>query len=138
MKNFKPVIVNGEIVSDYFVNRIGIILSTKRKAKRFLKPQTCRTRPYPFVNLQISGNSRATMIHRIVCESFVPYPTSYPGVSADDWRKTPNSVKLIMMKTMEVNHKNGNILDFRLSNLEWTTAEENVNHYYETRVRCKR
>lgn len=135
---FVPVIVNGEVIQGYFVNKLGLILSEKQKAKKFLKPQRCKTREYPYVSLQINGKGRSTMIHRIVCESFVPYPKSYPGISRDDWKSTPNSVKSILMKTMEVNHKNGNILDYRLANLEWTTAEENVNHYYDTRVRCKR
>jgi hypothetical protein len=138
VKNFRPVIVNGRVVAGYFVNRSGMILSHKQKVRKFMKPLTCKTRRYPFVGLQINGKSRLTMVHRIVCESFVPYPTSYPGISSSEWKATPNSVKSVLMKSMEVNHKNGNILDYRLSNLEWTTAEENVNHYYETRVRCKR
>ena len=135
---YRPVVVNGSVVPGYFVNRNGAIYSTKRKNRKFLTPQTGKTRPYPSLILRINGKSRYVMVHRIVCETFTPYPNSYPGVSDADWRKTPNSVKSILMKTMQVNHKNGNILDYSLSNLEWTAAEENINHYYDTRVRCKR
>jgi len=51
-----------------------------------------------------------TYVHRIVAECFVPRP---PGAT-------------------EVNHKDGNKLNNRASNLEWVTHLENVRHAYRT------
>jgi len=135
---FVPVIVNGQIVPGYFVNKSGIIVSKKRNKTTILTSRVDSTRRYPYVTLSINGKGRMTMVHRIVCESFIKHPKSYPGISATDWKTTPNSVKEVLRKNMQVNHKNGNILDHNLRNLEWITAEENINHYYETRVRCKK
>jgi len=62
---------------------------------------------YPTVQLW-KGNSRykSSLIHRLVAEAFIPNPQNLP----------------------EVNHKDGNKLNFAVENLEWTTRTENRRH----------
>ena len=45
-------------------------------------------------------------VHRLVAETYIPNPHNYP----------------------EVNHKNENKLDNRVSNLEWCSTLDNLNH----------
>lgn len=72
---------------------------------KILKPQKS-TVGYPWVNLTKNGKHVSLFIHRIVATAFLER-----GVG----------------KT-EVNHKNGDRTDCRLSNLEWVTKSENRIH----------
>ena len=45
-------------------------------------------------------------VHRLVAETYIPNPHNYP----------------------EVNHKNENKLDNHVSNLEWCSTLDNLNH----------
>lgn len=65
-----------------------------------LKNRTCS------VHLYKDGELKSHYIHRLVASAFLPNP---------------------LLKE-EVNHIDGNRLNNELSNLEWTTKKENVNH----------
>lgn len=62
--------------------------------------------------------------------------TGYPMISID---RKPKKVHILVAKAFvdnpeekpEVNHKNGNKLDARHTNLEWVTRSENHKHRYE-------
>lgn len=65
---------------------------------------------YPVVSIKDSnGISHYIQIHRLLAESFIPNP---------EQKKT-------------VNHKDGNKLNYDLSNLEWATHSENIKHAYD-------
>lgn len=61
---------------------------------------------YPRVTLYNNGKYKRVFRHRMVAELFIPNPLNLP----------------------EVNHKDGNILNPDISNLEWTTKIENELH----------
>jgi hypothetical protein len=70
-----------------------------------------------FVNhrgyLRINLNGKSKFIHRLIAEYFIPNPDNKP----------------------QINHINGNKLDNRIENLEWTTNSENMLHAYKTGLR---
>ena len=61
---------------------------------------------YPRVVLYKNGKRHRVLIHRLVCEAFIPNPDNKPFV----------------------NHKDGNPNNNQVSNLEWCTCKENVQH----------
>jgi len=87
------------------VKRIGAIPGAVvgRLLKPFLRGG------YPFVVLSRNNVQKNLLIHRLVCEAFNGPPPS---------------------QKHEVNHKNGNRIDSRASNLEWVTRSENHKHAY--------
>ena len=65
---------------------------------------------YKAVTLHKAGQGKMMLLHRIVAQTFVPNPENKP----------------------QVNHINGNKADNRVENLEWVTAQENIEHAVKT------
>lgn len=65
---------------------------------------------YARINFNEHGKRKNVGLHRLVAMAFIPNPEGKP----------------------QVNHKNGNKLDNRVSNLEWATARENAQHAVRT------
>lgn len=61
---------------------------------------------YPIVRLRFNSKAYTVTVHRLMALKYVPNPENKP----------------------EINHKNGNKLDFSIENLEWCTRAENVRH----------
>jgi len=99
-----------KIISDaikYEINHIGDIRNIKRKT---LVKQRLDSNGYPTVTLQ--GDTVAIcrkknhLVHRLIAKAFIDNPNQYNIV----------------------NHIDGNVKNFNISNLEWCTQKENIYH----------
>lgn len=87
----------------YWVYTDGKILSLY--TNKFLKPIKKR-RGYVSVHLYKNGKMFNRRVQRVVAETFIPNPNNFPVV----------------------NHKNGDINNNSIENLEWCTQKYNVHH----------
>lgn len=90
------------IFGHYQIFENGQVVNTKTQKN----PSLFICNGYPSVG--ISNQTRH--LHRLLALAFIPNPENKP----------------------QVNHKNGIKTDFRLENLEWATAQENIQHAYST------
>ena len=75
----------------------------KRKLKTRILRQSCAPSGYYMVTLHKNGKQKSGLVHRLVCEAFIPKPLGKD----------------------EVNHKDENSKNNNATNLEWVTAKEN-------------
>lgn len=87
----------------YFVYEDGRIWSTK--TNKFLRPAT-NSGGYKSVELFNENGSKRLLIHRIVAKAFIPNPLDLP----------------------QINHIDENPANNAVSNLEWCSAEYNMNY----------
>ena len=88
---------------EYEVNELGQVYS--HKSNKVLSPYD-NGRGYLKVCLCRNGKVHKKMIHRLVAEAFIPNPDDLP----------------------QVNHKDENIINNHVSNLEWCDAKYNCNY----------
>ena len=83
------------------------------RVRRIKNQRELKTSPLPSgyikVNLRKEGKTYTAYVHKLVAETYLP-------TAADN---------------VEVNHKNGKRNDNNLSNLEWLTHQENIQHSYD-------
>lgn len=87
----------------YMINPDGRIFSNKYN--RILKSGD-RVGGYVHVGLTKNGRSKTIRVHRLIAETFIPNPENKPQVNHIDCNKQNN----------------------RVSNLEWCTRQENIDH----------
>lgn len=92
----------------YEISINGKIKSIGRKIEKILKP-SINSRGYLCVNLTKDKKMKTIKLHRIISNAFIPNPLNKP----------------------QVNHKDGNKLNNKISNLEWCTPSENMKHAFK-------
>jgi len=88
---------------DYLINQNGDIYSTK--TNKFLKPWL-DSKGYLQIQLFKNGSKYCFKVHRLVAKVFIPNPLHLP----------------------EINHKDENKQNPKLTNLEWCTTKYNSNY----------
>ena len=91
----------------YQISNLGRIKGAPRQAcNGSILKQHLSTTGYPTVSLSVGCVAKHKTVHRLLAEAFIPNPNNLP----------------------EVNHINGDKTDYRLSNLEWCSHRENMQH----------
>lgn len=96
---------NKDLGDYYFISNTGEIKNAKTN---FVRKKSVNKEGYYQVGLSLGSreNKPCIRVHRAVAETFIPNPHKKP----------------------EVNHKDGNKLNNNVSNLEWCTNAENIQH----------
>ena len=103
------ILIGGEELP-YMVSDLGRIYSVKNnKICKYSYDQ----RGYPQV-VMYGSKRKSRRVHRLVALAYVPNPYN----------------------KREVNHKDGNKLNTRASNMEWCSSKENTLHAFEMGLRC--
>lgn len=71
--------------------------------------------PYFYVTLSKNGERKKMLVHQLVAKVFISNPDNLP----------------------QVNHKDGNVHNNNISNLEWVTNSQNTQHAYDKHLRKK-
>lgn len=102
----------------YQVSNLGRAKRLKGRYMRCDKILKGHEDEFGYIRLHLSKNSKtkSSKLHRLVAKAFIPNPENKPQVNHIDENKTNNIV----------------------SNLEWVTAKENVNHGTRTNRAIKK
>lgn len=114
-KEFKRIIIDGE-KTNYEINRKGEVRNIT--TQHILSPFLSST-GYWRVNLRIHGKAKKFFVHRLLAMTFIKIPKRHlkNGLGFDD---------------LVPNHKDGIKTHNTVSNLEWTTIQENTQHAFRT------
>lgn len=88
---------------EYQVDTNGVVYSKRDFPLKF----SVNPGGYAIVNFTVNGRSISRSVHSIVANQFLPVPEQ---------------------TQTQVNHKDGNKLNNHISNLEWVTPKQNVDH----------
>jgi hypothetical protein len=131
-----PVIYNQEEYHDYGVHRqTGDIYSKRSGTWRKMSFCVSGKSPYPQGYFSYNGNKKFIVQHIAVHETLNPTLPVPPGISDNDWQATPPSVKKMLRHVWQVNHIDHCHTNYNPNNLEWTTAQQNVEAYQAHRLK---
>ena len=119
---FRTAVLHGITFDGYLVSSEGIVYSKRNGMP--LSWCVGGGNLYPRITLTKDGKKYSTYVHKVVCETFHKFPVPN-GVTEEEWKRTPASVKRLMKGLFQVNHIDHNHENFHPSNLEWVTAKEN-------------
>ena len=106
---WKPIIIDGK-ETNYEVSNIGFVRNITYNR---LLEGSHDSRGYKIVSIYIGKKLHSKKVHRLVAQAFIPNPENKPTV----------------------NHKDGNKNNNAVSNLEWATHQENIDHAIATGLR---
>lgn len=113
-KGFTPIPINSNEV--YLINEYGIVI--RQKDRIIIKPM-----------LDTSGYLRVSLVH------------TRPNGSVMDYERVHRLMGLTFLDNSEnkrtINHIDGNKLNNQLSNLEWATDSENIQHAHDIGLQPK-
>ena len=101
---------------DYFISNLGKVKSCKNKKERILKLREDSNKRYLYAHLCKNGKHKMFSVHRLVLKTF---------------NNVENS------ENLEVNHKDYNVKNNNINNLEWVTRKENIKHAFLKKDRKK-
>ena len=127
-KHLTPVYYGGKVICDYYVDKDGDVWSTKRNRLKRLNWFFNKKNGYPRVSLSTEDKKFMVLVHRLVCETFHERPLP-EGVSIEEWKRTPKSVKRHFDHYWEVNHIDHVRTNYHPNNLEWVSCKQNVDRY---------
>lgn len=97
---------------EYLISTDGEIYS--KKTQKLLKPSSNKLTKQTYrVSLYLNGKGLKKLVHRLVALTYIPNPENKPTV----------------------NHKDGNIYNNSVSNLEWATYQEQIDHVMVNKLR---
>ena len=103
--------------NDYSITSTGKVFSIKKgKFKELKQIEHNGKQPYYYVGLCRNGKKKNVFVHRLVALHFLDNSNDLP----------------------QVNHKDGNVHNNDVNNLEWVTNAENTQHAYDTFLNKKK
>lgn len=131
-----PVVYNQEEYHGYGVHQLtGEIYSKRSGSWRQMSFSVSGKSPYPKGYFSFNGEKKFIVQHIAVHEtlnSTLPVP---PNITDAEWKRTPRSVKKMLRHVWQVNHIDHCHTNYRPDNLEWTTAQQNVQAYQTHRLK---
>lgn len=148
LSTFEPMIFREKEIPFYYVNKEGLIYSSKSNKilKTRIFKQTGRTSakifeftiPVGFFSdysyRKTGGRFNAKTetvtqkVHRAVAETFMPVEKNPPKEIKEYWDSLPNAVKMFIKSGLIVDHIDNDPTNNSLYNLRWTISRENAVH----------